>query len=656
MTGLRGHLGRCKPAWIALLVLGVSGSAMAQTATPAYVDREIEGLAPEPVDDGPGPEYDTTGWPRYLRLEARVATAPFEGQGGSRLGFGGYGLLETPNHGALSFEGQYSPRSDGATFTARQRGLPLGGGWIGNHELGVINSLAPSVSRQPARVFVPTSYLRGIGGEWEHADRGLQVQLGTGEPGRLAILPDTRFETLGGRRQTLGLQWGPGGATGAPAAQQGWTLAVQHEIARDVGDLGQTASQPRYDADGTRLIARHTSASVRWQANWLTSARSDAAGSRQGAWLDAEWDRGAWSNGAGGYRLDNGLTWAGQAMANNLQGVYLRSRYGQRRWSADASLDLLGPVSGQGSDGYFATANARWRLGSESNVGGGLAVRELGERDWSAYLEWRWLNGWGPSGLRLELDGGESRASVQRLFHDQEWNVSTGWNLSTTLGVAQFGRDPSTGDGSGSQVSAALNLNLPIGSRAGLRGSLSTEQGPGDQRRDALNVGASWRIDTRWSFEGSWVWTSGRARQAFSLDPLAPPVTLDNALSNRSFFVALRYEMQAGSRDVPLGGRPSDGGGRVEGVVYFDDNRNGRQEANETGVPNATVFLDNRYAVRTDSQGRFVFPFVATGTRAVTLRSDSLPLPWTVVGDGSSSTDVQLRSTSRLSLPVQRAE
>jgi hypothetical protein len=73
-------------------------------------------------------------------------------------------------------------------------------------------------------------------------------------------------------------------------------------------------------------------------------------------------------------------------------------------------------------------------------------------------------------------------------------------------------------------------------------------------------------------------------------------------------------------------------------------------------VPNATVYLDNRYAVRTDSQGRFEFPLVASGTRSVTLRADSLPLPWNVVGDGAQSTEVQLRQTTRLSLPVQRAE
>jgi hypothetical protein len=648
------------PVLWGVLLLALPGSALAQapaqgapSATP-YVDREIEGLTPEAVDDGPGPEYDASGWPRFLRLETRLASSPFDDSGSARLGFGGYGLLETPNHGALSFDGQYTPRSGGGTLTLRQRGMPLAGGWLGNHELGVITAPAPAVTRLPSRVYVPSGYLRGLSGEWENSERGLQVQLGSGEPGRLAVLPDTRFEALGGRRNTLGLQWRPG-ADGSATARTGWTLALQHEAANRVRDIGQGTGAPRYDADATRLALRHEDADLRWQTQWLTAQRQ-GQGARSAGWFDAEWDRGAWSNGAGAYRLDEGLSWAGQPMASDLEGVYLRSRYTQRRWSADGSLDLLRSVSGRSPGGYFATANARWRLSADNSLGGGMALRQLGEQDWSTYLEWRGVNGWGPTGLRLELEGGERRADVQRLIQDQEWLVSTAWSLSTSLGLAQFGRDPFSGDGNGTQATAAANFNLPLGSRAGVRGSVISEHGPGDQRRDSLNLGANWRIDHRWSLEGSWVWTRGRARQAFTLDPLAPPVTLDNALASRSFFVALRYEMQAGSRDVPLGGRAADGGGRIEGVVFFDENRNGRQEASEPGVPNATVFLDNRYAVRSDSQGRFIFPFVGTGTRALNLRSDSLPLPWTVVGDGNTSTDVPLRGTVRLSLPVQRAE
>ncbi|MDT4863741.1 hypothetical protein FQZ97_984620 [compost metagenome] len=73
-------------------------------------------------------------------------------------------------------------------------------------------------------------------------------------------------------------------------------------------------------------------------------------------------------------------------------------------------------------------------------------------------------------------------------------------------------------------------------------------------------------------------------------------------------------------------------------------------------MPNVTVYLDNRYAVRTDSQGRFEFPFVASGPRTVTVRPDTLPLPWNVVDQGQVKVDVRLRESVSLTIPVQRSE
>ena len=190
-------------------------------------------------------------------------------------------------------------------------------------------------------------------------------------------------------------------------------------------------------------------------------------------------------------------------------------------------------------------------------------------------------------------------------------------------------------------------------SKAALRGNLNTERNNSGQARHSINMGANWRIDRHWSVEGNYNRSTGRSRFTPSLDPLAPlPIFV--ADSDRSFYAVLRYEFEAGSRNVPLGGKATEGGGRIEGTVYFDANRSGTQEASETGVPNVTVFLDNRYAVRTDSQGRFEFPFVASGLRTVTVRPETLPLPWNVVDEGQTRVDVRLRENLRLSIPVQR--
>ncbi|MDP2407179.1 MAG: hypothetical protein Q8M50_13095 [Hydrogenophaga sp.] len=648
-------------------LLGALGPAQAQTPpaaaappAPAYVDRVIEGLQPETLDEDAGYDYDRAGWPRFLRLETRLGTQPFDEGQRTRLGYSLYGWLETPNHGTLSLDGSFTPGDRQGTLTLRQRGMPLTDGWLANHELGIISTPAPDITRLPSRVFVPTSILQGVGGEWEHPGRGLQLQAATGVPGQLQIQPASGFERLSGRRTTLGAQWrlDADSASNPPGvARQGWTLALQHESAQDVTPVGSPSpSGNGFDAHATLVAARHEDTQHRLQARAMSSSVNDARGSPAGYWLEGEWDDGPRRYGAGLYRLDPGLNWANLPMANDITGAQLSARWRSRQWSAEGSVDWLRSVSGRRAAGYYATSSARWRLNRDSGIGLGMALRNYAGQAWSSYGDYRWQNDWGTSGLRLELEGGASQAWSQMLSYDQDWAVPQGWTLSTSVGLGHAGPDENTGLPTENLWSTAISVSAPVTSRASLHGSLNTEHASASASRNSLNLGASWRIDTRWSLEGNAIRSTGRSRTRNSIDPLAPPQIEVNTRAYRSFQAVLRYEMQAGSLSVPMGGKPSEGGGRIEGVVYFDANRSGTQEASETGAPGVTIYLDNRYAVRTDTQGRFEFPFVASGPRTVSVRNETLPLPWSVVDEGQVKVDVRLRETTQLSLPVQRAD
>lgn len=652
------------PPATATLALGLAllaPAAPAQTAATApaaaapYQDRVLVDLPPEPLNAADAaPAYDSSGWPRFLRLETRLGTEPFDTRHRTRAGIAIYGLLETPNHGALSIDGSHSPHSGRGTLTLRQRGLPLGAGWTANHEAGVINSSLPPINRLPSRVYLPAALLQGVAGEWSRDDGRLQWSAATGEPGRLEGLPSSVWRNGVGQRHSLGLQWRPGApATPAdPLDRSGWTLAAQRESARSVALVDAPLPGERFDADGHLLAARHEADGQRVQAQWLQADGGRAGGQRRGAWLDAEWENGPRRHGAGLYRLDPDLHWAGQPMAGDAQGVYVRSGWRTRQWSAEGSLDWLRSVSGDTTDGVYATLSGRQRLGAGRQLGAGMALRDFNGRAWTAYTDWRSGNAWGNRGWRLDLSGGASQASEQRLGYDQDWRVPQGWTLATSLALGRVG---ATGDQAAQSLwGAALSLGAPLGARASLRASLDTERRSGGEHRYALNLGAQWRVDPRWSLEGQFNRSLGRSIGT-SIDPLAPPPGTTTA-TDRSFYAVLRYELQAGSRQTPLGGRPQEGGGRIEGVVFLDANRSGTQEASETGASGVTVFLDNRYAVRTDAQGRFEFPFVAAGTRTVTVRNDTLPLPWSVVDDGSVQVTVRLREDTRLAIPVQKAD
>lgn len=662
---MRGRLPRASSCFLALLgfatpMLGAlaqgtpAPQANASEPAPAYVDRVMDHLPPEPSDEPEPYAYDREGLPRFLRLEARLGTEPFDQTRRTRIGYGIFGLLETPNHGTLSIDGTYAPRDSGNTITLRQRGMPVEGGWLASNALGVIDAPAPDVTRLPSRVYVPSAIVRGLSTEWEHPGQGMQLQASTGEPGQLGFLPSSGFRRLPGQRTTLSGQWRINAAGSNPLSYQGWTMALRHEDARNVS-LFDTFVQPgdTVDANATLLALRHEGAAHRIQGQVVSTRASHLSGGRNGFWVDGEWDDGPRRHGAGVYRLDPDLSWAQLPLANNIVGTYARSSWRTRQWSAEASIDWLDVISGRSDSGYFATGSARWRLNRDHSLGVGSTVRRFNGNAWSSYGDWRFQNGWGQSGLRLEFTGSDSQADARGLTWDQEWVVPQGWALSTSLGTTAY--TATVFQPAETTWNAAVSAAVPLSSKASLRGNFNTERSNTGQTRHNLNLGVHWRVDARWSLEANYNRSTGRSRFNPSLDPLAPlpPLT---AASDRSFYAVLRYELEAGSRNVPLGGQAADGGGRIEGTVYYDANRSGTQEASELGVPNVTIFLDNRYAVRTDSQGRFEFPFVASGARTVSVRGDTLPLPWNVVDQGQSRVDVRLRESITLTIPVQRSE
>lgn len=651
----------------ALALLGALGTAIGQTTPPTpattepapYQDRVIEGLKPDTGDTQGSDAYNPDGWPRYLRFETRLGTRPFDNLQRTEGSFSLYGALDTLNHGSLSLDGTYAPRSRTSSLTLRQRGMPFAGGWTANHELGVLNSPAPSLAHLPSRITLPSSIVRGVSAEWEQPAGGLSLLAATGEPGRLESLPASGFQAQGGRRSTLGAQWHLGGQTDSTKAGTlpGWSFALLHEAASGMDNDTDTSTPPGTDrASASYAALRHETDDTRIQGQLVASSATADSGRSQGFWVDGEWDNGPRTQGLGLYRLDPGLHWAQRPLASDVQGFYYRQTWRTRQFSAEGSLDWLRTVSRRAGQGVYGTASARWRLDRDNTVGGGFSARRFDGNAWSTYADWRWRNPFGPSGFRLELSGGELNPATRTLSYDQEWPVPLNWTLNTSLGVGSRGAYAPTEQPAETFWSAAVALSVPVSSTASVRGNLSTEQGSAGQRRHNLNLGAQWRLTPHWSLDSQYTRALGQNRSPRPIDPLAPDTNLVDTTSDRSFYAALRYEAQAGSRLAPLGGKPQQGGGRIDGTVFFDHNRSGTQDASETGAPGVTVTLDNRYAVRTDAQGRFSFPFVAAGPRTISVRNDTLPLPWGVVDDGQIKIDVRLRETTALSLPVQRAD
>ena len=608
-----------------------------------YEDRVIDGLTAPIQDDAADANYNAEGWSRQLRFETRLGQDTFNNQRQSRtVGVAIYGLIETPNHGVLSIDGQLASNPSGSTLTLRQRGLPIDGGWFTNNEIGVIGSLAPALNQTASRVYVPTYLLQGVSTEWLNPAEGLQLQASSGQPGRLDGSVSGRFEAFSGLVNSAGLQVSEGPWAFAARVADARRLALTSDPAQSGGLL---------DATSVQLSARRQIGTQSLQVNGLSTTSSRSPRTQNGVWADGETQDGPTAYSAGLFWLDPGLSWAGQPMASDAAGGYVRTSMQTRQWSAEGGFDLLRSVSDPQRTGIFATGSGRWRYSRSVSVGAGASVRRFNGNAWSSFSELRWQNDWGGSGLRLEL-ASQTQQRTRLMTLDHDWQVATSWSLATsvTAGQRTFGGQNETLWGT------ALSLSAPLTSDVSLRGNVALEQSGSGNNRTGINAGLSWRVTPQWSLDANYNLNRGSTRLNTSIDPLAPPLPFENSTTqSRSVYVALRWEDRAGSRSSPLGGLALQGGGRIEGTVFLDANRNGRQEAGETGPVGVTVYLDNRYAARTDGQGRFVFDFVASGNHTLTVLRETLPLPWVPAQDQAIPVEVRVRDNLRLSIGAVRS-
>ena len=392
-------------------------------SAPVYEDRVIEGLAPQGADEGQEEHpYNLDGWPRFLRLETRLGTQPFNDRTLS-AGISAAAGVETPNHGVISIDANYAPDEASNAITLRQRDLPVNGGWQVNNEIGVTTPIAPGIMRLPSRVFVPSTFIRGGSTEWLNPGRNVQWLASSGEPGRHEGYPVSGFRSLAGNITTVGAQAGAGS----------WSMAVRHAHADGISQFDNPTQPSDFiDSDSSQVAVRQESSNHSVQANLVEVRSSDAPGTRRGVWVDGELKQGTSLYGGGFYRMDPNLSWSGQGMASDIEGAYVRGSWRARQWSAESSVDAMRAVSRSEDTGVLVSATGRWRYSRTLSFGAGTSVRHFKGNAGTGYAEVRWQNDWGNSGLRAEYTGGQS-PRARRLALDHGWLLPQGWELNTSL-------------------------------------------------------------------------------------------------------------------------------------------------------------------------------------------------------------------------------
>lgn len=634
-------LAAIQPAWAQQRV--TPAPPQQQQAPEVYEDHLIEGGTLPPLrQEGEDTVYDTEGIPRYWRVEAVTSNINEGGtlshENGLRLG----GRIDTLDYGAFSLDSTIRVNPGSGILTLSQRGMPFDQGWLANNSVGNVYTPAIDLSRTQYRFYIPTSPVRGATTEWLH-DRDTQLQASIGEPGVFDGIRLSGFEPLHGTLTTAGAQWNDGSH---------WNAGVQFADARNV-DAGPTvpATTPSLSAQSLFAAGAWQDGNTRIQANFVESD-SDPGRHSTGLWLDGETRQDRYRHNYGAFRLEPGMYWGYQQIASDLEGGYYRLAYQDQRWQWDGGVDVVRSVTGTGPQGEYLTGNLRYQIDRTSAIGAGTTIRHTGNNAWSSFAFVEKQTGWGTSRFQLDTayESGSTRGTT--LTYDQTWPVPEGTRVSTSLVV---GRETINGD----------NLNTTSVSIYGAGDLLSNLSIDGNVRvtntRDRVNgtavnadINLNWRINSRWSVVASIYDNRDPVVLPLTIDPVIPLAPTAAVVQSKAFFLTLRYEDHAGSMSSPLGGKAGSAAGTITGVLFLDQRDSGSRAASDPGAPDVTIILDGLYPTRTDAQGRFEFPLVASGRHVLTVVPDNLPLPWYVGNGGKFEVVVRTRETSSIDIAASK--
>jgi len=612
--------------------------------TAAYEDRLIDdGALPLDLYDGLSPLGSTEGPPRALRLDGLWSQirrdSLTETQGG--IGIGGY--LATPNHGAFMIDGLFTNGDGTSIATLWQRDMPFDGGWRAHNGLGMLNTPAIDLARFQPRIFLPTTPSLGVVTDWR-GPGATQITAGVGEPGVYigAYVPE--FRRLGGQLYNLGAQ---------TAIDRQWSAGLQLSGSSDVTSGFQFGPDPTpFSTRSMYAAATRQDATSKYQLNLLESWNSFDSGHR-GAWFDGLLRNGRLLQSFGLFYLEPNLVWGNQPVANNAQGGYYRMNYSSLRWLWDGGVDYIAPVDdSRGSTTTFVNGSVRYQFLRNLSGGTGGNVRLAGTNAWQGFVYLEHANPLLTHRAQLSRADDGPRQETLATFN-QTWNVPAGSRLNTTFAVGRYRDERGVSSG---QFAVAANGGGEIFRNVSL--DLNAQWSRWTDESDPTSLTGS--VVLTWSIlpELRLIATAYRSRATVRrpisitspLDTLLQPTLLNDS----GAFLILRYEMRAGSLGAPLGGPAGAGAGSISGTIFLDGNDSGRLDAGEAGAANVTVLLDGRYPVRTDSQGRFEFPAVASGRHLLTVVPDNLPLPWILPDEGRIEIDVRVRENLVIDIGAQR--
>lgn len=654
-----------------------------ENAPPAYQDKvmsapellELTTQEAEKVDEGSFQSYFFETRVNYADSKTNSSNRRKTGDVGTRFEY----LYETASFGDLKIQAQTSQQAnntanDSLSFesddpdtsvTLFNNNLYLTPTIAADSALGDVSSELTDALRRGSRLSLGVDNIRGA----RTRVRGdkFDIRLGSGDLGELKGSPYSGYRQTDGRLSWMGASHSLGknfvlGLQANQVDQLEQAVNIKEKISSAALALG-------YDGDNEN--------NKKLRVTLLKSQHTDAAGLKttaQGSYLEGGFQVGRYIHEFGVYKTDPELYFGENFLNSDQQGAYWRfNREGSRFFFSvglSAEQDKLQEKDQDtASKELGLDGSLRYRIDRDHSYGGSLRLQQTrydkaqqnDQRSVYAYAYYELINAnWGRSRFSTTLHRNEKivtndvAATGDEFQWEQDWLNNSNKILNaqpeliTTLGVAHDRSAAETQTYPTAGVTArywpdadwSVSSSLRYSSRSG---KLSNSQGL------AGSVASEYKIT-----QGLSLGAALNLNQAkVDVDNNGIKAAQTSRSNDKSAQVYLRWEGNRGQEHRVIGKRTEGlaGTGSVVGFVYFDTNQDGQRQTDEAGVPEIEVYLDGGYSVRTDKNGYYEFTRVATGSHALTLNLDTVPLPWSVKED-SLSVDISLRGqvTANLAL------
>lgn len=501
--------------------------------------------------------------------------------------------------------------------------------YVGDFNGGITEAL----SRQ-ARFSLGNSTVRGVGTKLKH--KKFEIRAGFGKRGVWDSTPTPSFNVSTGTSSWLGY---------SHKLNDNWQTGIQYNKSTDINNADTKLTVHSMAATLNYQHQPKEARTTQARLTLLKSQHTDGTtnNSSQGFFSEGAFYQGHYYHEWGLFFSEPNLYFGNNLIADNNKGAYWRTSYqsNQINWGVGIDTEKTNHLqTSTHTTGVNLNLQKRLDLNSTLSTQFNYHFNSANQDSTSnrtnainATISYeRKLANKGTSRIYLNIHRQEqivansNNATGEELSWEQTWTDSQTIEqtaITTTLGIAQ---DRSTTrtlyPTAGINMRGWLNKDWSINSNlrySARRGNLSTSQGL------AGTVAVERRIDSHWQLGAS---------ASLNQAKIETTSTLLNTASiyrtrDKSVNFYLRWDGNYGKPFTTQGTAQNKMGyGSIKGLIFADLNRDGKQQADETGIANIEVLLDGRHAARTDNNGYFSFYATPTGQHQLSINLDTVPLPW----------------------------